>query len=560
MSDKPESCDDREAALSPTRENRKGGWITFPFMLVTTGGLMLGGAGWMSNLVVYLINTYHVQKIDAVQISTLIHAFFNLFPLFAAIIADSFFSCFTVIWIFGFTSLLGTVVLTSSTIISSLKPPECPEGTQSSSCTPTKLQFAALYAALTLATVGLGGIRSSISTMGANQFRKQKHQGIFFNWYFITSYMAHVIAQTVLVYVEDNVSFKCGFIICVVANSIGLIAFLSGTRFYSFANPKGSPFTTLARVFVASVHKRNLEIPEETNVDCFFIGDDEKHPYHGPPSTAFKFLNRAAVKSDGDVNSNGLVEKPWRICTVQQVEDLKSLLKMIPVWTTGIILLVPIGALLSFTVVQAMTMDRHIGKKFQIPPGSMNVVVLFSCTIAIALVDRLLYPAWKKIAGKPLTPLQKIGVGHVVTVLGMAASALVEYKRRNAANSAVGPISVLWLIPPLLFMGVAEAFHYPVTAQFYYQEFPANLKNMATALSAVLIAIALYVASLIIELIRHVTAWLPNNDINKGRLDYVFWVMFGLGLLNYGYFLACASAYKYQNCGKQPKNDDKLHH
>lgn len=73
---------------------------------VSTGGLMLAGAGWMSNLMVYLINTYHVQKIDAVQISTIILGFMNLFPVFAAIIADSFLSCFTVIWIFSFTSLL----------------------------------------------------------------------------------------------------------------------------------------------------------------------------------------------------------------------------------------------------------------------------------------------------------------------------------------------------------------------------------------------------------------------------------------------------------------------
>ncbi|XP_019199212.1 PREDICTED: protein NRT1/ PTR FAMILY 2.6-like [Ipomoea nil] len=557
MSDKVEElCDDREVALSPTAENHKGGWITFPFILVSTGGLMLGGAGWMTNLMVFLINTYHVQKIDAVQISTLIHAFFNLFPVFAAIIADSFLSSFTVIWIFGFTSLLGTIVLTLSTIISALKPPECPE--DSSSCTPNKLQFAVLYAALSLGTVGLGGLRSSISTMGANQFRKKKHQGIFFNWYFITSYMSFVIAQTVFVYIEDNVSFKCGFIICVVANSIGLIAFLSGTRFYSCGNPKGSPFTGLARVLVASVHKRNLKISDhETDGGRYFVGDNEEE-HRGPPSSAFKFLNRAAVKMDGDVDADGLIEKPWRICTVQQVEDLKSLIKMIPVWTTGIILLVPIGALLNLTVVQALTMDRHLGKKFQIPPGSMTVVVLFSCTVFIAVIDRLVYPAWKKLAGKRPTALQKIGVGHVITLVGMAVSAVVEYKRRIAAANSE-PISVLWLIPPLLFIGVGEAFHYPVTAQFYYQEFPANLKNMATALSAVLIAIALYVASLIIELIRNVTSWLPNNDIDKGRLDYVYWVLFALGLLNYGYFLACANYYKYQNCEKPKNDDDKLH-
>lgn len=122
--------------------------------------------------------------------------------------------------------------------------------------TPSNLQLAVLYSGIALATLGMGGTRFTLATMGANQFDKPQHRVTFFNWYFFAMYASSVISATAIVYMEDNISWKLGFWICVAANLVGLVIFLLGKCFYWREKPQGSPFMSLVRVVVASVRKR----------------------------------------------------------------------------------------------------------------------------------------------------------------------------------------------------------------------------------------------------------------------------------------------------------------
>ncbi|GMP49685.1 hypothetical protein CsSME_00016594 [Camellia sinensis var. sinensis] len=195
----------------------------------------------------------------------------------------------------------------------------------------------------------------------------------------------------------------------------------------------------------------------------------------------------------------------------------------------------------------------------------MIVFILVSTSISIAVIDRLLYPLWKKLTARTLTPLQRVGVGHVANVLSMVVSALVELKRlkmvdahhlQNQTNgSTVVPMSVLWLVPQLVIAGIAEAFHFPGNVAFYYQEFPPLLKSTSTALVALLIGIAFYLSTAVVGVVRRATLWLPDN-INDGRMDNVYWVLSLVGVLNFGYYLVCAWLYKYQDVEDVVDDDD----
>ncbi|XP_021278577.1 protein NRT1/ PTR FAMILY 2.7-like [Herrania umbratica] len=279
---------------------------------------------------------------------------------------------------------------------------------------------------------------------------------------------------------------------------------------------------------------------------------------HTLDSFCCRFLNRASLKAEGDIGSDGSIAKPWSLCTVQHVEDLKSLIRIFPLWSSSIFLSIPIAIQGSLTILQALSMDRHLGQHFKIPAGSVAVIVLISTSIFLTLIDRFLCPMWQKLTRKPLSALQRIGVGHVLNVLGMAVSALVESKRLNRVHthhlrsqpSSIVPMSALWLFPQLVLVGVGEAFHFPGQVALYYQEFPASLRSTATAMIAMIIGIAYYLSTAIIDLLRKVTSWLPDN-INNGRLDTVYWTLTVVGMLNFGYFLACARLYKYQNAEKE---------
>ncbi|KAL6011103.1 hypothetical protein ACLOJK_001547 [Asimina triloba] len=455
---------------------------------------------------------------------------------------------------------IGVILITLTATIHSLRPPSCTDASHTCEA-PTRTHFTVLYAGITLVAVGIGGTRFTTATMGANQFNKPKDQDTFFNWYFFTMYVSAVAASIGIVYVQDNVGWGLGFALCAAANAVAVAIFVLGRRYYRRNVPKGSPFVGLARVVIASVRKRMEGL--STDGKDYYHGDRcslGKLASMAPPSQSFSFFNHAALKTEGDTYSDEIIAKPWRLCTVEQVEDLKTIIRILPVWSTAIFISVPIGIQSSLTILQALSMDRHVGPHFSIPAASFLVFVILSTAIFLPLVDRIIFPLWRRIRGSYPTPLQRVGIGHILNILGMAMSAVVESRRlhvvktHNLADhpSSRAPMSALWLVFPLALVGAGEAFHFPGGVAFYYQEFPASLRSTATAMTALIIAMGFYLSTAVVDLIRRVTRWLPDN-INEARIDNVYWTMAVVGVVNFGYFLLCAKLYKYKNVRKEER-------
>ena len=163
-------------------------------------------------------------------------------------------------------------------------------------------------------------------------------------------------------------------------------------------------------------------------------------------------------------------------------------------------------------------MDRHLGPNFKIPAGSMVVIPTISTVISRTLIGRFLCPLWLKLTHQSLTPLQRVGVGHthILNILSMIVSAIVESKRLKIAhthqpNSTV-PMLVLWLFPQLVIEGIGEAFHFPGQVAFYYQEFPLSLRSTSTAMASEKIGIAYYLSTAMVDLVKRVTGWLPDDE------------------------------------------------
>ncbi|GMY19035.1 protein NRT1/ PTR FAMILY 2.7-like [Fagus crenata] len=488
-----------EAQMSDTLSKR-GGWITFPFITGTLMGLTLAAGGWRTNLVVYLIEKFQVKSIVATKIGNIVNGSTNLLPVLAAIIADSLLGCFSVIWISSSFSLLGILLLALTATLKSLRPQTCENG---SSFT-----------------------RFTIAAMGANQFDNAKDQASFFNWYVIILYASAVLGATVIVYIQDSFSWALGFSICVVVTLIGLAIFLLGNRYYRHVKPEGSPFTSLARVIVTAIRKRKIPISSRSE-DYYSEHAGKVEKVASVPTKSFRFLNRAALKAEGDTNSDSSIAKPRRLCSVQQVEDLKSLMRIFPILSSGIFLSTPIG-------------------------------VQMSLTLSLTLIDRILYPIWQKLSHRSPMPLQRIALGHVFNALGMVVAALIESKRLKITQThhliddskSNIPMSVLWLVPQLAVVGIGEAFHYPGQVTLYYQEFPTSLRSTSTAMYSMIMGIAYYMSNAVIALTQRTTGWLPDN-INNGRLDKVYWMLLVVGVINFGYYLICAKFYRYQNVAKE---------
>ncbi|KAJ0613170.1 putative ABC-type nitrate transporter [Helianthus annuus] len=106
--------------------------------------------------------------------------------------------------------------------------------------------------------MGVAGTRFTLGSMGADQFGNQKHQQVYFNWYYFTLKVAVLVSMVGIVYIQDNVSWGLGYGLSGAANLIGLVAFVMGSRYYLLLKPQGSQFTGLGCVLVAAFRKRKL--------------------------------------------------------------------------------------------------------------------------------------------------------------------------------------------------------------------------------------------------------------------------------------------------------------
>ncbi|XP_010425999.2 PREDICTED: protein NRT1/ PTR FAMILY 2.1-like [Camelina sativa] len=445
----------------------RGGWSTFPFMIATLLGISVTSYGWVLNLIVFLIEEYNIKNIAAAQISNIVNGCLSMLHVVTAILADSFFGNIPVISTSAFISLLGIVLLTLIAFFNNLRPQLCETG--SFLCqSPPKLQFGILYSALALVTIGNAGTRVALASAGANQYEKPKDKGSFFNWYFLMVNTGAIISATAIVYTQENASWELGFGLCAAANLISFIVFISGKRFYNHEKVMGSPFTSLIRVLVAS---KEEDYHRE-------VGKDSKASV-GMPSKSFRFLNRAALKTEQDLNQeDGLGYNTWRLCSVEEVEDFKSVLPVVPLWLAILFVGTSIGVQASMTVLQALVTDRELGSKFLVPAGSLPVIVLIC--VFLVLNNWTIYPMYQRITHKKLSPLQQVGIGQVFNILSMAIYAIVEVKRLKAVENE-HPMSVLWLFPPLVIVGIGDAFHYMGNVAVFYGEFPESLRNTSTS-------------------------------------------------------------------------------
>lgn len=168
----------------------------------------------------------------------------------------------------------------------SLKPRSCHE-LEGLCKSPTNLQITALYTGIILASIGTGGVRSTITTMGADQFVKPKDQQFYFDWYFVATNLVSVIASTAMVYIEDNVSWAIGFGLSAAANLLGSVIFLLGSRFYYSPKVDRSPFTDIAHVIVATTRKWN--VPLSFKSEDYYCGHDpELKKIKTAPTNSFR--------------------------------------------------------------------------------------------------------------------------------------------------------------------------------------------------------------------------------------------------------------------------------
>ncbi|XP_038976783.1 protein NRT1/ PTR FAMILY 6.3-like [Phoenix dactylifera] len=560
-------CKGRPAVRSQT-----GGWTSAAMILGVELCERLTTLGIAVNLVTYLTGTMHLG--NAASANTVTNFFGTSFMLclLGGFLADSYLGRYLTIATFTAVQALGVTILTISTVAPGLRPPACADPSAGGCVRASGGQLGVLYLALNLTALGTGGLKSSVSGFGSDQFdesdRGERQQMMrFFSWFFFFISLGSLLAVTVLVYIQDNVGRQWGYGICAAAIVSGLAVFIAGSTRYRFKKLVGSPLTQIAAVAVAAWRKRDLKLPSDLSL-LYDVGAADKGEEGGktsegkqklPHSKQFRCLDRAAIMEDPAVE-----QSKWRLSTLTDVEEVKQVIRMLPVWATTIMFWTVYAQMSTFSVSQATTMDRRIGPSFQIPAGSLTVFFVGSILLTVPIYDRLVVPAARRLTGNQqgLTPLQRIAVGLVFSIFAMAAAALTERRRLHAAwaassSSAVdpgstsAPLSVFWLVPQFFFTGAGEAFTYIGQLDFFLRECPKGMKTMSTGLFLSSLALGFFFSSALVSIVHKVTggpgrgAWLADN-LNEGRLYDFYWLLAVLSAVNLGLFLVSSKGYVYK--------------
>ncbi|CAH8384229.1 unnamed protein product [Eruca vesicaria subsp. sativa] len=215
---------------------------------------------------------------------------------------------------------------------------------------------------------------------------------------------------------------------------------------------------------------------------------------------------------------------------------------MFPIWLSGIVFTSLQSQIYTLFIQQGRSMKRIIAS-FEIPPATLGMFDTASVLICVPIYDKVLVPFVRRFTGrtKGFSDLQRMGVGLVVSVLSMAAAAMVETERLRGGG--VGVMSILWQIPQYFLMGTAEVFFYIGQLEFYYEQSPDAMRSLCSALALLSTAFGSYLSSLILTLVAYFTTmdgqdgWIPSEDVDKGHLDYYFWLLVGFGSVNVPVFV-----------------------
>lgn len=247
----------------------------------------------------------------------------------------------------------------------------------------------------------------------------------------------------------------------------------------------------------------------------------------------------------------------WIVSTVTQVEEVKMVISLIPIWSTCILFWTVYSQMTTFTIEQASIMNRKVGG-FSIPAGSFSFFLIISILLFTSLNEKVVVRIARKITHDPkgLRSLQRVGIGLVLSVAGMVASALVEKRRRGMHNNQKIEISAFWLVPQFFLVGAGEAFAYVGQLEFFIREAPERMKSMSTGLFLSTLAMGFFFSSVLVSLTDMATngRWLTNN-LNRGKLENFYWLLAILGTINFLAFLVLAS--RVQNYRGPNNSQDK---
>lgn len=538
-----------------------GVWKASLFIITIEFSERLSNFGITANVISYLTKVIHQDLKTAAKSVNYWAGVTTMMPLFGGFLADAYTGRFSMVLLSSLVYLLGLSLLTMSQFIPSLKPCDV-EGCEKA----RKIHEVAFFLAMYSISLGTGGHKPCLQSFGADQFdddhaEERKKKLSFFNWWNIALCCGLFLGVTVIVYIEDNVSWGVAILILTITMAVTVATFYLGKPYYRYRLPEGSGLTPMLQVLVAAIRKRKLPSPSNPAL----LYEVPSYKIQGRllgHTDRLTFLDKAAVLEEEEI-TNEVKHNPWRLATVTKVEEMKLVLSIIPIWLTSLPFGLCVVQTATFFVKQGATLNRKIGHNFEIPPASIYSLSAVGMIISVVIYDKILVPFLRRATGneRGISILKRIGSGMIFSVVTMSVAALVERKRQKIAEEDIDvldgeknvelPMSVFWLAPQFLILGLGDGFTLVGLQEFFYDQVPDSMRSLGMAFFLSVLGAGNFLSSFLITAVDHITekdgkGWI-GKDLNSSRLDKFYWLLAAINSVNIFVYVFFARRYTYKN-------------
>ncbi|KAJ1280450.1 hypothetical protein BS78_04G233600 [Paspalum vaginatum] len=554
----------------PAIKSKSGGWLAGGLILVNQGLATLAFFGVNVNLVLLLTRVLGQSNGDAANNVSKWTGTVYMFSLIGAFLSDSYWGRYKTCAIFQAIFVLGLALLSVSSRLYLIRPEGC--GMEHAPCGPhSGKELGIFYIALYMIAFGNGGYQPNIATFGSDQFDEEDpaeaHSKVsFFSYFYLALNLGSLFSNTFLSYLEDEGRWALGFWASTAAAATALLLFLSGTLRYRYFQPGGNPIGRICQVAFAACRNWKAGATSATGVVSLYEGDEKADAGGGRKlmhTQGFSFLDRAA---HAHADSKLSARDPWKLCTVTQVEEVKSILRLLPIWLCTILYSVVFTQMASLFVVQGAAMRRTTPLAgFSVPPSSMSAFDILTVAATIFLYRRSICPFLARLTGRPTGPteLQRMGLGLVVGAMAMATAGTVEHFRKARATAAMSSdLHIMWQVPQYALIGVSEVMMYVGQLEFFNGQMPDGLKSFGSALCMMSMSLGNYFSDVIVSAVTRVTTtrgragWIPG-DLNEGHLDKFYFLLAVLAVADFAVYLVCASRYGSGKVDGRSSDDDE---
>ncbi|XP_028778666.1 protein NRT1/ PTR FAMILY 5.9-like [Neltuma alba] len=496
--------------------------------------------GVASNLVTYLTDVMNLTNSSAAKIVNSWCGLTYILPLLVAPVADAYYRKYSTITTSSFVYLVGLAALTSTAVVRSRH-----EGSK-------RIPSSFLFSSLCLISLGQGGYNPSLQAFGADQVdddeelpsskedNKSNKKTVFFQGWYFGVCSGSLLGVIIMSYIQDTFGWVLGFAIPAVSMAVSMLVFSCGSPIYVYKDSESEtkkPSNNIVQSIKAYASKcfyPKITLPkEESEVEEMELQE--------------KPLCRENKENLRELNDNS------KSNTVI-VANSKVVLRLIPIWTMLLMFAVIFQQPPTFFTKQGMTMKRNIGE-IKIPPATLQSAITLSIIVLMPMYDRIFIPIAQLIThqDKGISVTQRMGIGMALSVVAMVIAAMVEVKRleigremREAGSrSETVNLSIFWLIPQYVLLGVSDIFTVVGMQEFFYSEAPKNMKTLGIALNTSVYGVGSFVSAFLISVVEVATSskgkpsWF-SDDMNEARLDKYYWLLATLcGLSLFLYALSC---------------------